>query len=664
MKTLLKLSFLGLLTILLFNGCKKDQSKSSTGPAPVQTVTTGSIPDGMVMTPQGLLPKASVHLIENGYHLELRGNHMVKVETATGTLKEDFGAIIVETPAQPQAPAPGSSKTAAGAPSKYVNNRSLTDPPGFPGWMTYAQLGAPGTEMNTINSTWTAPAAPTTQTTQLIYIGEAFSSLAYNTGTPVIIETVLQWGSNGATGYPTCWVASNWCTWNGGAAYTTPTASGAIVAGTTSMNGIITLNGLQTDGSYNYTAQFNGISNALTVIEGNTTNLTGGPIPKIPLEPYAYEVLEAYCLSCTLAGNDYPNQQYVQMNAVSVTTGLPGTTPSLTWSGTSNGTTNAVLGEHTVVSNSSPSTGVVQLWFRKVSPSIYFPSGPLPPVGGYPNYPYYPCATLDVCLVNTGGAATYSMTSTGTGLSINPTTGCITGTPAQTQTCTVTATNDGIPSTSTTQVTITVETSPTISYPASLTYNQSSTAITPVSPTTAGLTPSGYAISGGAAAFHTATGLTFNTTTGVISGPPNVPLAPTSYTVTASYSGTTCTSTATINLIINMAFSVYNYISPGGTPPSEYYGALSISFKYSTSPYTQYGAAVVYSTSYPGAPYPYIFWLPPGNYTVVINPGYYQFPTNVSFIFSGGPSWYGSPGGTWTNLNISPTGSTYLKAHD
>jgi len=203
-------------------------------------------------------------------------------------------------------------------------------------------------------------------------------------------------------------------------------------------------------------------------------------------------------------------------------------------------------------------------------------------------------------------------------------------------------------------------TPPVFSYPSNMVFNEG-VAITPVYPTVTGPAPTNYSMS---PSLPGATGLTINSTTGEIYGTPNKSFYSATFIITASNG--TCTSNDTVTMMIKMPFYVYNTIGVT-SPPNIYFGSLSMSFKYYTTS-TQYGAAVVYSINdYPGTPYPYIFYLPPGGYNIAINPAYSPFPPSVSFIFSGGPSGYGAPGGTWTNLLISetaPGGSWYLKAHN
>ncbi|MFL0163403.1 putative Ig domain-containing protein, partial [Aquirufa salirivi] len=149
----------------------------------------------------------------------------------------------------------------------------------------------------------------------------------------------------------------------------------------------------------------------------------------------------------------------------------------------------------------------------------------------------------------TGGVNSYSIApALPTGLSINTTTGVISGTPTVTSAATnytVTATN-GFGSTTSNQINITVNAAApsALSYTTPNVYTVGST-ITSLSPTVTG-TVTSYSIS-----TPLPTGLLFNTTTGVISGNPSVTSPATDYTVTAT-NGTGST-TAVVRITVNNA---------------------------------------------------------------------------------------------------------------
>ncbi|NUY80130.1 putative Ig domain-containing protein [Flavobacterium sp. MAH-1] len=167
-------------------------------------------------------------------------------------------------------------------------------------------------------------------------------------------------------------------------------------------------------------------------------------------------------------------------------------------------------------------------------------------------------AITDLTPTVTGNVVSFSVSPTlPSGLSINPTTGIISGTPtavSATATYTVTATNSG--GSTSFGVVITVNDIA----PSALSYNTPNvftvgTAIVALNPTVTGNVTS-YSVSPSLPA-----GLSLDTTTGVISGTPTAVSATASYTVTATNSGGSTTFDVTI--IVNQAApSALSYNSP------------------------------------------------------------------------------------------------------
>jgi Ca2+-binding RTX toxin-like protein len=187
-----------------------------------------------------------------------------------------------------------------------------------------------------------------------------------------------------------------------------------------------------------------------------------------------------------------------------------------------------------------------------------------PPASLSPN-PQNRSATKDVAIDATSpftptgltGTLTYTIApSLPSGLSLDSTTGVITGTPTVTlarTVFTITATDSSTPArTATSVVNITVAdfAAPTITTQTptiTATQNSPITATTGFTP--ANLTsPVTYALTGGTLP----TGLSFNTSTGVISGTPSTTLTATTFTVTAT-DASARTATATISITVTAA---------------------------------------------------------------------------------------------------------------
>jgi len=145
-----------------------------------------------------------------------------------------------------------------------------------------------------------------------------------------------------------------------------------------------------------------------------------------------------------------------------------------------------------------------------------------------------------------------------TGLSIDATTGIISGTPTILRAAvnyTVRATNTGGSITKVVSITVNDAAPSGLSYTTPNVYTKG-TAITSLTPTVSGGSVTSYSISPSLPA-----GLSFNTSTGVISGTPTVISASANYTVTATNSGGNTTNV--INITINdIAPSGLNYTTP------------------------------------------------------------------------------------------------------
>jgi len=188
--------------------------------------------------------------------------------------------------------------------------------------------------------------------------------------------------------------------------------------------------------------------------------------------------------------------------------------------------------------------------------------------------------------VSGGSVVSYSVSpSLPAGLSLNTTTGVISGTPTAVTTTasyTITATNTG--GSTTKAVTITVnDVAPSgLSYTTPNIYTKG-TVITSLSPTVSGGSVVSYSVSPSLPA-----GLSLNTTTGVISGTPTAVTSTASYTITATNTGGSTTKVVTITV---------NDVAPSGlsyTAPNIYTKDKAIT---SLTPTVSGGAVVSYSVS-------------------------------------------------------------------
>ena len=154
---------------------------------------------------------------------------------------------------------------------------------------------------------------------------------------------------------------------------------------------------------------------------------------------------------------------------------------------------------------------------------------------------------VDISATNTGGIADlYSIVpAIGNGLSFNAATGVISGTPTAITVATYTVTASNVSGTDSATIKITVNpAAPDISLSTTTVVASVATAITAITVSNDGGTPTSYAISRSLSA-----GLSFSTETGTISGTPSATATATIYTVTAT--NITGTDSATIEITVN-----------------------------------------------------------------------------------------------------------------
>ncbi len=169
-------------------------------------------------------------------------------------------------------------------------------------------------------------------------------------------------------------------------------------------------------------------------------------------------------------------------------------------------------------------------------------------------------AITPVAPSNSGGVvSTYAISpSLPGGLVFDPATGTISGVPGELKTATtytITATNSGGSTTTTFTMTVNDIAPTSLTYASPIVLERGIT-ILPIGPSSSGGTITSYSISPALSA-----GLSFNTTTGVITGTPTAVTARTTYTIVGS--NTTGSRTTSMDIIVNDAPPVnFTYSSP------------------------------------------------------------------------------------------------------
>jgi hypothetical protein len=364
MKKMNRILSVVILATLCFAGCVKRNERASAPPNP----NGSSSQADMVLTPSGLVSRSHVHHIGNGYRLARQNGHIVKMKIATSTIEEDFGAFTpinkmsgVKKLGTPRSLEPGAAKP-------YDVN---------PGWVTFAQwTNTSSSAISNITANWTVPSIPASNDGQTIFL---FNAVEVAAGTD-IMQPVLQYG-NSAAGNTGGWAIANWYLWPNSSGFTEYGVSDLLpVSPGTNLQGVISLVGQGSDGSFHYTSSFTGYSNALDIAEGDTYN-TGYTANAISEQTVATVTLETY-RSNGFPGmpspSDYPaGQNFVDF--ANIGTSLGGSAASSAWSVDNN---NPAFGESTQV---------------LLSPTILasFPPNPPTIIPGQIRIYYHPAPLID-----------------------------------------------------------------------------------------------------------------------------------------------------------------------------------------------------------------------------------------------------------------------------
>ncbi len=189
MKKLNLLLFVAFSIIFVFNACKKELISSVIN-SPVKT-PLDTVEGAYVLTPEGLALKSHVHLIEPGYHLNVRNGHVFKIKDKTGETMADFGEFKRRnaTSAVLRNTTPTDNK---------IVTQQLPIPKGITGaWQAYASTVTSGNVISSLNTTWVVPQSPVAvNDNQTVFIWDGVQDDAGDD----VIQPVLQWGPSAAGG--------------------------------------------------------------------------------------------------------------------------------------------------------------------------------------------------------------------------------------------------------------------------------------------------------------------------------------------------------------------------------------------------------------------------------------------------------------------------------
>ncbi|CAN5478573.1 hypothetical protein BH11BAC3_BH11BAC3_00270 [soil metagenome] len=397
-----------------------------------------------------------------------------------------------------------------------------------------------GLSLNT--STGVISGTPTAVTASNTYTVTASNSCGSTTKalTIVVITTPsITYSTNPAVYCAGVAIAANNPTNTGGPA-TSYSVSPALPAGLalSTSTGIITGTPTTTAGiaAANYTVTATNTCGSTTVAVNITISPAAPTVLNYTLTP------ASYCLGTAIANNN-PSNTGGASTSYSVSPALPPGLSLNTSTGVISGTPTAVTASNTytvTASNSCGSTTKALTIVVITTPSITYSTNPA----------VY-CAGVAIAAnnpANTGGAATsYSVSpALPAGLSLSTTTGIITGTPTTTAgiaaaNYTVTAANTCGSTTVAVNITISPAAPTVLNYTLTTASYCLGTAITNNNPSNTGGASTSYSVSPALPS-----GLSLNTSTGVISGTPTAVTASNTYTVTASNSCGSTTKGLTI----------------------------------------------------------------------------------------------------------------------
>lgn len=326
---------------------------------------------------------------------------------------------------------------------------------------------------------------------------------------------------------------------NGGASVTSYTVTSSPGNySVTSSGSPVTITGLTNGTAYTFTIYAtNSVGNSTNVTTSSVTPLAA-PVPT----GLTYSTPNVYIVGVAI-GALSPTSTGGAITTYSVSPSLPTGLTLNTNTGLITGTPTAITAQSSYVVTGSNGSGTITTTVV-ISVNIAAPAGL-----SYTSPNVYTVGTAITSLnpTSTGGAiSTYTVSpSLPAGLTLNTTTGIITGTPTSITpqaSYVVTANNASGTNTSTIIITVNVSAPSGLNYTSPNVFTKSSS-ITALSPTSTGGTIATYSISPSLPA-----GLSFNTTTGIISGTPTSVSAQTSYLIT----GTNVSGNVTATIVITV----------------------------------------------------------------------------------------------------------------
>lgn len=269
----------------------------------------------MVSTPGGFRDRSLVHPLIKGEGLRLVENALKK-----------FNRLTNETTDLPNAP---SSQQQAQAPQG--------------GWVSFAYWNNnTGYPVSGFKTTWTVPAAPTTQDNQIVYLFNALLNNVqgqHSSSDYGILQPVLQWGETAAGGGP-YWAIASWYVASTGHAYFTPLVP--VNPGDT-LIGVMELTGVS-DGKYSYVSAFEGVDTTTLVIQDISELM------------WCSETLEAYNIGqCS----DYPASNCTAFTSIGLQ--IDGKDAPLTWVPVNQQTN---CGQQTQIISNSSVNGEIDICYR------------------------------------------------------------------------------------------------------------------------------------------------------------------------------------------------------------------------------------------------------------------------------------------------------------